>query len=159
MPGLELGVASTKFFAMGAVCGRVKILWTLAMTLNALILSRLSCHGAQLEYCPVRTCGAGNQAVEIRYPFLTMDDAATGRCYSDYPQLEFMCVRQGLYLDFPRNATYSKDMNRVTKIDYWNQTLSLTAQGTGSYLPTLRRKQVWRSGSHEYLHTASGLSQ
>lgn len=84
------------------------------------------CHGASASgYCQVRTCGASNAGVQIRFPFVLPDDAVNRGCYTDYPELVFTCMDQLLYLNFTANITYSYDSFKVVNIDYWEQTLSL----------------------------------
>ncbi|KAG0626678.1 hypothetical protein M758_2G143200 [Ceratodon purpureus] len=108
--GLKFGCKMVKFLIMTA------------------LFTRVAHAGSASAYCPVRTCGTNAEA-SIRFPFRLLDDAQSGRCYSSYPALMFQCMDQTLYLNFTGNITYSTDMYKVAKIDYWNQTLSLAPHG------------------------------
>ncbi|KAG0587482.1 hypothetical protein KC19_2G167600 [Ceratodon purpureus] len=103
--------------------------WKLACALFMFNVMTRVCHaGSASGYCPVRTCGT-NADASIRFPFRLLDDALSGRCYSSYPALMFQCMDGTLYLNFTGNLSYSSDMYKVAKIDYWNQTLSLAPHG------------------------------
>lgn len=91
------------------------------------IMARV-CHAASaLGFCPGRPCGFSG--VEIRYPFELPDDALGNKCYTLYPNLAFQCLDNTLYLNFTGNTTDSTYRYKVTKIDYYNQTLLLVPQG------------------------------
>ncbi|KAG0587479.1 hypothetical protein KC19_2G167400 [Ceratodon purpureus] len=107
---------------LGFGCTMAKFIITTAL------LTRVAHAGSASGYCPVRTCGT-NADASIRFPFRLLDDALSGRCYSSYPALMFQCMDGTLYLNFTGSVTHSSDMYKVSKIDYWNQTLSLAPHG------------------------------
>ena len=97
------------------------------------IMTRV-CHAASASgYCAWRTCGL--DGVSVRFPFTLQDDALSSQCYTRYPDLEFQCLNELLYLNFTSNVSYFDDTYKVTSIDYNMQTLSLVPEGPSACLP------------------------
>jgi hypothetical protein len=100
---------------MAVSCGRLKLACALLMfSIFTRVCSTASAGGD----CPWRTCSSSG--VSVRYPFILQDDALSGQCYTRYPDLQFQCLNEFLYLNFTSNVSY-----KVTGIDYNMQTLSL----------------------------------
>uniref|UniRef100_A0A7I4BEG5 Protein kinase domain-containing protein n=1 Tax=Physcomitrium patens TaxID=3218 RepID=A0A7I4BEG5_PHYPA len=88
------------------------------------------CHAAS----PTGFCNSTCGRITLKYPFRLMDNENPAKCYSNYPQLKFLCPDETLRLHFTSMPEYSENEYLVLDINYENLTLSIVPSNGACYL-------------------------